>query len=134
MVQGFLQQADTYNGEELILELKKTGKYTLEQQGVFIVKLMEKQGLYRHIDVAEILGVSRAYVSIRISKALKKYSELPTPQRKMGRPRNRILELDQFIPGQKIPIRLVIKNGSRITNEDVKEYLKLALEHWPDQS
>lgn len=59
---------------------------------------------------------------------------METPKKKMGRPRNRKLELDQFIPGQKIPIRLVIKNENGVTNEDVKEYLRLALEHWPDQS
>lgn len=133
MVQGFLLQAEDKSAEELIRELKSNQNYTIEQQGVMIVKLMDKKDLLRHMDVAEILGVSRSYVSIRIAKALKQYQELPRPKRKMGRPRNRTIELDEFIPDQKIPIRLVVKDGSRKTNEQVKEYLKLAVDNWPEK-
>ncbi|MBW5449362.1 hypothetical protein GE107_25375 [Cohnella sp. CFH 77786] len=133
MVQGFIKQAEAKSADELIHELKTNQNYTVEQQGVMIVKLMEKKNLLRHMDVAEILGLSRSYVSIRIAKALKQYPELPRPKRKMGRPRNRTIELDEFIPGQKIPIRLVVKDGSRTSDEQVKKYLELAVKNWPKQ-
>ncbi|WP_206669884.1 hypothetical protein [Paenibacillus luteus] len=126
-------QAEEKSAEELIRELKTNQNYTIEQQGVMIVKLMDKKDLLRHMDVAEILGVSRSYISIRIAKALKQYPELPRPKRKMGRPRNRTIELDEFISDQKIPIRLVIKDGSRKTNEQVKDYLQLAVDNWPEK-
>lgn len=135
---GFVTQSEEKSAEQLIEDLKRdytrnARQYTVEQQGVMMVKIMDKKKLIRHSDVAEILGVSRSYVSIRIAKAMEKYPELPKPKRKMGRPRNRIIELEKFIPDQTIPIRLVVKNGSRTSDKQVKEYLELAIKHWPEE-
>jgi hypothetical protein len=114
-----------YNADELIGELKNNRNLSLEQQGLMIIRLMELKNFKRHNDVAEILGFSRSYCSIRIAEAKKKHDTLNTTQN-VGRPSHKVIDLDRII-GADIPLRLIIKTGEipkveiiRLLNESIK--------------
>lgn len=129
MSKGFQELIKDWSAEKLIEEFKNNIHLTDEQQGAIIMQLMEMKGITRHIEVAEILGVSRSYVSLRAKKAREKYpGDYEKPVR--GRPRSSIIELDEFLGDKEIPLRLVVKKPG-LTNSHIYQLLKRVINRWP---
>lgn len=115
-----LEQLSGKDGDTIISELKSRHTLTPEQQGLYILQIMKEEGFTRHKEVADVLGVSRSFVSLRIKAAKEKYGDI-TISRTVGRPKHLSFELDE-IHGDKVPLRLISKIGE-IPNRELTKML-----------
>jgi hypothetical protein len=112
-----LQDMDT---ETLIQEVRDNYSLTSELEGLYILQIMQREGYTRHKEVADVIGVSRSYVSLRIKAAKEKYGNIAL-SRPVGRPKHLVMELDE-IHGDNVPLRLVSKVGD-IPNSELTRML-----------
>lgn len=97
------------DAKTLIEEVKNNYNLTPGQEGLYILQIMQQEGYTRHKEVADVLGVSRAFVSLRIKAAKEAYGDIAL-SRSAGRPKHLIIELDELY-GDKVPLRLISKVG-----------------------
>lgn len=102
----------------LIEEIKFNRNLTSADEGLYILQIMQQEGFTRHKEVADILGVSRSYVSLRIKDAKEKYGNIVL-SRPAGRPKHFIMELDELY-GNKVPLRLISKVGEIPNSELIR--------------
>lgn len=116
-----LEELQDMNTETLIREFKYNHNLTPEQEGLYILQIMQKEGYTRHKEVADKIGVSRSFVSLRIKSAKTKYGNIIS-SRPVGRPKHTTIELDE-IYGENVPIRLISKLGDMAEEELARKLL-----------
>lgn len=116
--QTFFEEIKALDTAVLVKTLKYSKNFTGAQEGIYILQIMSNEGFTRHKEVAELLGVSRSYISLRIKEAKEEYKDVALT-RPVGRPKHITYELEE-IHGSKVPLRLISKVGELPASEMTK--------------
>jgi len=121
---NYQEQIKDFSNEELIDKILRDKHLKRPEQGIIIIELMNRKGLIRHGDVAEIIGLSRSWVSLRIAAAKAKYQISDTSEG-VGRKKHAVIEVDDLTGRMDIPLRITVKVGD-LPKKEVIRLLKEA--------
>jgi hypothetical protein len=129
----FLERIMKLDSEQLLALLRK-GSLGLKEQGFILLRLMDLHKYNKHGEIADLLNVSRPYISIRIKEARAEYPN-EAPITSVGRPRHKKINVKETFGEEAKNFSGIIslEFDARISDEEKIKQLEKFIERWKEE-